>query len=800
MQAKISRPDIGLKLVMDQSIYVRESIRSLMIEGLLGAVLCSLVILLFLGQLRMTAIAVLMIPAAILAAIGCLYAIDETINVMTLAGLALAIGPLVDLAIVVLENTHRRLVDTGDPRTAALSGASEVVMPELVATCCTLLVLAPLAVMPGSGQFLFRPMALAVAFAMLAAMIMAMSFVPSRCALWLKPLHRISHGGGEGDNDEGGERERGDREPRDAGRQPGRLRQWFSRWEAAVESAIGWYGRRLDWVVRHRLLTLSVPTVALVLLIIVVGPRLRREFFPQVDTGAFEIYVRAPSGLRLEATEKQIAKVEKFIKHTVGDDLELIISTIGVRADWSAAYSRNSGPMDTVVNVQLVSDRLRSAQQYVSDLRRGLGDDPRFVNLEFAFNDGGMVRTALNEGRTTPIDVQIVAKDRDKGHQIVEAIQRAVEQIDGVVDARVMQRLDYPEYVLDIDRAKAHRLGLTQQDVMRNVISAIKSSIQFNKHNFWIDPVSRNQYYVGVQYPENDIHSLETLLDVPIRGLEQDTPIPLSSVVRIKPRTIAAEVTHTDLLNTIDLTMNVAGRDLGHVAVDITSAVGQFGKPRAGGGWTPYDPTDSSHHTLLEGSTMTISGEYGHMQSTFQEFAIGLALTSLLIYFLMVSLLDSYVVPLVVLAGVPLGLVGIIPVLFLTGTSINVQSLLGVVFVVGIIVSNSVLLVDFAQMLRAVEGLPPTEAVCRAAERRARPVVMTALAAFFALMPMALALERGSEANAPLGRAVTGGLVAGLVATLVIVPALYSLVVRGDISNREQNDPAPADQPGSQPA
>ncbi len=580
MQAKISRPDIELKLVMDQSIYVRESIRSLMVEGLLGAVLCSLVILLFLGQLRMTAIAVLMIPAAILAAVGCLYATGETINVMTLAGLALAIGPLVDLAIVVLENTHRELVDIGDPRTAALNGASEVVMPELVATLSTLLVLAPLAVMPGSGQFLFRPMALAVAFAMLAAMIMAMSFVPSRCAIWLKPIHRRSRHEDEADADHARDK-------------PGVLGRWFSRWEASVESAIDWYRRRLDWVMRHRLLTLSVPAVVLVALLVAVGPRLRREFFPEVDTGAFEVYVRAPSGMKLEATEREIAEVEKLIKQTVGDDLELVISTLGVRADWSAAYSPNSGPMDTVVNVQLVGNRRHSAQDYVHRLRRSLRDDPRLVNLEFAFNDGGMVRTALNEGRTTPINLQIVAKDRDKGHQVVQAIHRAVEQIDGVVDARVMQRLDYPEYVLDIDRAKSHRLGLTQQDIMKNVISAIKSSIQFDKHNFWIDPISRNQYYVGVQYSEDDIHSLETLLDVPISGLEQETPVPLSSVVRIQPRTIAAEVTHSDLLNTIDLAMNVAGRDLGHVAADVTRTVSaaSAGRTMRGAGLPTTRPT-----------------------------------------------------------------------------------------------------------------------------------------------------------------------------------------------------------------
>ncbi len=770
MESRISKPDIDLKLVMDQSIYVRQSIRSLATEGILGAVLCSLVILLFLGQLRMTAIAVLMIPASILGAVAGLYSIGETINVMTLAGLALAIGPLVDLAIVVLENTHRHLEEMGHPRRAALTGVSEVVMPEVVATCSTLLVLAPLAVMPGSGQFLFKPMALAVALAMLCAMIMAMSFVPSRCANWLKPRRK---------NAEGVESE-----PRS------HLGRLFSRWEKLIDSSIGAYRRRLDWVVRHRLLTLAIPLLALILLLIVVGPRLRREFFPQVDAGAFDIYVRAPTGTKLKVTEGSVAEVEHFIKQTLGKDLELVISTIGVRSDWSAAYSPNAGPMDAVVQVQLVSERQQSAQHYVDQLRDGLAADSRFVNLEFAFNDGGMVRTALNEGRATPVDIQIVTRETEKAHQVAERLRDAVEQIDGVVDARVMQRLDYPEYFLEVDRAKARRLGLSQQDVMQNVISAIKSSIQFDKHNFWIDPASKNQYYVGVQYPEQDIKSLKTLLDVPITSPRQETPIPLGTVVRIQPKMIAAEVTHTNLQQTIDLTMNVVGRDLGHVATDIARTVGRFGQPTGDGAWTPFDPSDSTNQKLLKGSKMTLSGEYERMQETFREFAIGLSLTSILIYFLMVGLLDSYIVPLVILAGVPLGLIGIVPILYLTETSINVQSLLGVVFVVGIIVSNSVLLVDLAQNLRRNEDLSPTEAICKAAQQRARPVVMTALAAFFALLPMALAVERGSEANAPLGRAVLGGLVAGLFATLVVVPALYSLVVRGRLSN-DSSDSSP---------
>jgi multidrug efflux pump subunit AcrB len=772
MAPKLTRPDIKLKLVMDQSIYVRQSIKSLAVEGLLGAGLCSLVILIFLGEIRMTAIAVLMIPGAILAAIICLYYTGETLNVMTLAGIALAIGPLVDVAIVVLENTHRHLNSDREPIKAALLGASEVVLPEFVATCSTLLVLAPLAVMPSSGQFLFKPMALAVTFAMLAAMLLAMSFVPARCAGWLRAPN---------------EDDKADGEDKPATKM-GRLQRLFARWEKLIDRAIHWYRRQLDRVVRHRLLVLLTPVVLLVVLVVGLGPILRREFFPTVDAGAFNVYVRAASGTRLEATEAQIAKVEDFFKREIGKDLDLIISNIGVEANWSAAYTPNGGPMDAVVKVQLKAERNHSSQDYVARLRRGLAEDKRFVGLEFAFDAGGMVSTALNEGRTTPINIQITGKEIHKAHELAENIRREVEKVDGVVDARVMQRLDYPEYVIEIDRAKAREIGFTQEEIMKNVISAIKSSIQFNKNNFWFDPVSKNQYYVGVQYPEASIESLKTLLNVPITSDFQSQPIPLSNVATIRPTTISAEVTHTDLQSTIDVTMGIQGRDLGHVADEISKKLIQFGKPDKAGGWEPYDPDDPSGKKTLEGSHMVISGEYSHMQDTFREFVIGLVLAFTLIYFLMVSLLDSYIVPLVVLGSVPAGLIGVIPVLYLTGTAINVQSLLGVVFVVGIVVANTVLLTDLAQKLRASEQLSPTEAVCKAAELRARPVVMTALAALFALIPMALALERGSEANAPLGRAVIGGLVAGLATTLIIVPALYSLAVRGKLPRESEVD------------
>ncbi len=782
IESRLTRTGINLNVVMDQSVYVRHSIESLVEEGVLGAVLCSLVILLFLGEWRMTVIAVLTIPIAVLASLIGLYATGNTINVMTLAGLSLAIGPMVDSAIICLENTHRHLGLGAAPHEAAFRGASEVAMPELVASLCTLLVLAPLALMPGLGEFLYRPMAAGVTFAMIFAYLLSRSFVPARSAQWLRPHAAHGQDHREGDGSQGGDREPFGPEPApDARPAPrvGLLRRAFARWEAMIEAGIGWYVRQLDRVMGRRLAVVLVAVGLLVATLVGLGGRLRREFFPEVDSGAFEIYARAPSGTRIEETEKKVARVEQFVRESIGEDLQIIISELGVVADLSAAYTPNAGPMDAVIKVQLKHERAHSAQEYVQKLRAGFAGDPRFRDLEFAFDAGGMIRSAMNEGKSSPINIRLSAKNIPQARSIAESIKAEVAAIDGVVDARIIQRLDYPEYIIEVDRAKVADLGLNQAEVMKNVVAALNSSIQFYKKNFWIDPVSKNQYFVGVQYFEEDIDSVETLLDVPVTGQGQEKPIPLRNIATLRRATVPTEITHNNLQSTIDLTMGVSGRDLGHVADDVARVVARYGVEQPDGSWVPYDPQDrSAERKLIKGAMIELSGEYSRMQETFRSLGFGLILATMLIYFLMAALFKSYVTPLVILFAVPLGLVGVVTMLYLTDTAINVQSLLGVIFMVGIVVSNTVLLVDFAQNLRAEEGLTPDQAIRKAASIRARPVLMTALAAFFALIPMALAMARGSEANAPLGRAVIGGILAGLVTTLLVVPALYSLVVR----------------------
>ncbi len=782
---RLTRGGISLKLVMDQSVYVRQSIASLVQEGVMGAVLCSLTILLFLGEWQMTAIAIMTLPISVMSAVIFLYYTGNTINVMTLAGLTLAIGPMVDSAIICLENTARHLGMGAKPSEAAYLGASEVAMPELVSTLCTFLVLSPLALMPGLGEFLFRPMAMAVAFAMCSAYILSRTLVPACSANWLK-AHGGHGGHGEGEHGNGNGNGHGNGGngfsigENGHARRGNILTRGYARWVRLVDSFFEGYANWLDAVLRHRVLTIAVGFGLLGVTLAVLWPIMRREFFPEVDAGAFELYARAPSGTRIEVTERRVAQVETFIRKSIPKaDLELIISELGVNSDWSAAYTPNAGPMDSVIKVQLTAERSRSAQEYVHIIRTGLIKDGRFSDMDFSFDAGGMVRAAMNEGKSTPINVRVTGKKQELARAIAEKIRDRVVRIDGVVDARIIQRLDYPEYVINVDRAKAADLGLTQTDVMKNVVAAFNSSIQFNKRNFWIDPIGGNQYFVGVQYPENDIKSIDTLMNIPITGTDQKKVVPLSNLVTLVRKTVPTEVTHANIQPTMDLTMGVYGRDLGHVSDDVTKVINEFGKPVEGqhGTWAPYDPK-SKGKELLKGSKIVLSGEYARMQETFRSLGFGLIGASVLIYFLMVGLDKSWIVPLTVMLIVPLCLVGILPMLYLTGTAVNIQSLLGFIFIVGIKVANTVLMTDFAQELRHQEGLTPTQAIRKSASIRVRPVTMTALAAFFAMVPGAFALERGSEANAPLARAILGGLLAGEPATLFVLPCLYSLMVR----------------------
>jgi multidrug efflux pump subunit AcrB len=734
---------VKLNVVMDQSVSVREAIRSLIEEGVIGAVLVSVMILIFLGNFRMTLIASMSIPLAILCAIIGLFATGNTINAMTLGGLALAIGPLVDDAIVVLENTHRHHTLGKSKIKAAFDGAVEVTVPVLVATLTTIIVLCPVALMPGMGGFLFRPLTLAVAFAMLASFVLSRTFVPVLCARWL-----------------GGHPHAGDEH---AGR------GWGARVHHRIDRGLGGltrlYERLLAAALRHRFLVLALAGLLFVgSLGLVFG--IGREFFPQVDAGQITLFVRAPSGTNIEASEKRVAEVEQFLQEQIpAHDRQMIVSELGLVPDWSAAYTANSGSQDAVIKVQLTEERSKTAQEYAVALRHAFAREKRFADLRVRFDTGGMVSAALNYGASSPIDIQIVGGSKEQALKLAQEIRRGVARLRGAADVQIQQRLDAPQRVIEVDRKKASEVGLDTYRVINQVAAALNSSVAINR-NFWVDPASGNQYFVAVQYREDPKMKMEDVLNIAATGTKEPYPVLLRSLIKILPGSAAVEVNHVNLARVFDVQVNTEGRDIGGLAQDIQKRIDEL---KAAG-------------KVPAGIRVELKGEYERMGQSFGSLGLGLVLAAVLVYLLLVALFRSFLGPFIIMFAVPLGLIGVLTMLFVTRTTLNVQSSMGVIFMVGIVVSNSVLLVDFANKQRK-QGATVYQAITTGAAIRFRPILMTFLATFLDLVPMAIGMGKGSEANVPLARAVVGGLLTSTFLTLVVVPTLYTLL------NRDTDEP-----------
>jgi multidrug efflux pump subunit AcrB len=738
-----------LEFVIDQSEYVRRAIESLLHEGVMGAILVSLMILIFLGDWKMTLIASMSLPLAILGAVIGLQTTGQTINVMTLGGLFLAIGPLVDNAIVVLENTHRHLGMGKNPAAAARDATTELTLPVIVATLALIIVLAPVALTPGVSGFLFKPLTMAVAFAMIASFVLSWTFVPALCSKMLTGHSRGAHNpGGHAPPD----------------RPPGLFARVYGRISAAIDFVGRRYAALLAVALRHRLAVLAgigLLFAGSLVLVKFIG----QEFFPAVDAGQITIQVRGPSNMRLDATERRIADVEAAIlldpEHPErggipGNELQMVVSEIGLNNDWSAAYSANAGQQDTVIRLQLTPERTHSAQEYAVVLRKKLAADPRFSDLEFSFDTGGMVSAALNFGASSPIDIQVTGGTPDQKLEAAGKIRRLVAGVPGAADVRVLQRNDSPYLVLEVNREKARAVGLPARDVVMQVVTAMNSSIALTR-NFWIDPKSGNQYFIAVQYPDNPYFKIEDLQNIVATGTNQKTPVRLGTLVNIRSTTQAVEFNHDGLKRVVDVQVNTENRDIGSVAADIGTRLKDLELPK--------------------GMKAELRGEYARMKESFDSLAVGLALASVLVYLLMVPLMRSFVMPLIIMATVPLGLIGVLATLWATGSTLNVQSEMGVIFLVGIIVSQGVLLMDFANQLRK-QGRTVHESITQAAVIRFRPIIMTFLATFLDLMPMAIGLGRGSEALTPLARAVVGGLVSSTALTLFVVPILYTLLIR----------------------
>lgn len=739
-----------LEYVIDQSDYVRKSIESLIHEGIIGAILVSIMILVFLGNWRMTLIASLSLPLAILGAIIGLKTTGNTINVMTLGGLFLAIGPLVDNAIVVLENIHRHMSLGKSAYQAALDGTGELTLPVVVATLALIIVLCPVALTPGVGGFLFQPLTIAVAFAMLASFILSWTFVPSLCAVMLRGHGQHGHGHAHEHRPEF----HGDHPHEPA--QPGFFARLYGRFDAGLSWITRKYAGILTIALRHRaavLIGIGILFGSSLLLARLIG----QEFFPAVDAGQITIQVRAPSNLRLDATERRIIEVEKAIAEVIPPhELKTIVSEIGLNNDWSAAYSSNAGQQDAVIRLQLTPERTKSAQEYAVLLREHLVGDFEFVDLEFSLDTGGMVSAALNFGSSSPIDIQVTGGTPDEKFEVAGKIKKLILDVPGAADVRVLQRNDSPYLTIEVDRQQAAKIGLSARDVVMQVVTAMNSSIALTR-NFWIDPKSGNQYFVAVQYPDDPNFRIDDLRNVFATGANQKDTVRLSTLVKINETSQPVEFNHVGLKRVVDVLVNTQNRDIGSVAADISKKLDGLELPK--------------------GMKAELRGEYARMNESFDSLAIGLALASVLVYLLMVPLMRSFLMPMIIMATVPLGLIGVFVMLWATNTSLNVQSEMGVIFLVGIVVSQGVLLMDFANQLRK-QGRTVHQAITEAATTRFKPILMTFLATFLDLLPMAIGLGRGSEALTPLARTVVGGLLTSTALTLIVIPVLFTLLIK----------------------
>ncbi len=733
---------INLDVVMDQSVYVRQAIRNLVQEAALGFLLAAGMVFIFLRSARPTGIVLMALPLAVLGSLIGLYFTSQTLNAMTLGGIAVVIGLLIDESIVVLENTARHLELGASPREAALIGASEVMRPLTIVTITISVVFFPIVFMGGIGKFLFLPMAMAVIFAIWTSRLLASTFVPVCAARFFTRVPQTNSPSSQSSPATGG----GGREVAREG--------WF-------EHLRHRYTHALDRVLLMRRPVL-LATGALFILSLLIFKLIGTELFPQTDAGQFTVKMRATTGLRVEKTEELVTQVEKAIAAVIPDrDRKMIISNIGVLLDWPAAYTPNSGPQDAFVLVQLAQRHARSTFSYVDELRKKLPQ--QFPGIEFNFDTGGMLSAALNGGLPAPINIQIEGNKLEAGHEIAEKIKRYAETVPGAVDVRIQQRLDAPQINIDVDRVKAAQVGLTQEEVVKNIVTALNSSINFAP-SFWIDEKNGNHYFIGAQYRENDIQSINTILDIPVTGKNQTTPVALRTVAKFSRGTAYSEINHLNITRVTDVFVNVRGRDVGSVAGEIERYIDKIKNDRA---------------QVPEGYSIQMRGEVQTMHESFKSLGFGFFLAVVLVYLVMIVEFRSFLDPFIVMFAVPLGLIGVAWMLFLTHTFLSIQSMMGIIMMVGIVVSFSVLMVDFANRILAgaaekKERKTPRDAITEAAAIRLRPILMTGIAAVLGLTPMALF----GGANIPLARAVVGGILAALVLVLFVVPVLYVLFKR----------------------
>jgi multidrug efflux pump subunit AcrB len=733
------------KVVFDQSLFVKKAIETLLHEGAIGLILTSLMILVFLGSMRATVAVFLSIPLSALATFLSLWAGGSSVNTMILGGLALAFSRLIDNSVVVLENIHRHLEMGEPPEVAAEKGGQEVALPVLASTLTTVVVFFPVTFLYGVSKFLFSALALAVVLSLIASYVVALTVVPLFCAKLLK-----SHTTPEPHHDV----EKAEETPRVGERRKGfgqRFNDSFNRWFGKLLDGYGYVvGKALNWP-----RTVVFGLLGLFALSLLIYPLLGVAFFPRTDAGQFVVNIKAPSGTRLEVTEDEVKKVEEIIRQEVAkDDLGMIVSNIGVTPGFSSIYTSNSAQHTAFVQASLTEEHRVGSYEYMDRVRERMREE--LPHLSAYFQSGGLVDAVLNMGLPAPIDVQVSGSNLEANYEVAVELARRIRGLPGVSDVYTPQDLDYPALQLDVDRTRASELGLTPKEIIHNIITAFTSN-QMIAPSYWIDPKSGNDYLLTVQFPEGRVSNLFDLKSIPLKALDEEKPTRLDAVSTVKRIQAPTEVDHYQLRKVIDVYVGLSGEDLGKVADAIDRIIAETRLPA--------------------GVRVDLRGMVQGMRASFSSFAIGLLLAVVLLFLILVAQFSSFIDPGLILLAVPPGLMGVLITLHLTGTTLNVQSLMGVVMMVGIVVSNSILIIEFTHRLRE-DGMPVREAVVMACRVRLRPVLMTSLATIIGLLPMALKLGTGSEAYAPLARAIIGGLCVSVILTVFIVPAAYLLVYR----------------------
>jgi len=730
-------------VVFDQSEFVKKAIGTLIHEGTIGLLLTGLMVLLFLGSLRGTAAVFLSIPLSALAAIIALYFGGSTINSMVLAGLAIVFSRLIDNSVIVLENIFRHMELGEPPEVAAEKGGQEVSLAVLAATIASAVVFFPVTFLYGVSRFLFSALALAVVLALFASYFIAMTVVPLFCA---KLIKGVQHGAEPKASSEGASVPEGEARP-----------SWGARFNNAFNhkfhQGLDWYEAKVDRSLLRPWLVVG-GTLAVFLLSLLILPLLGVAFFPRSDAGQFAISLKAPSGTRIEETDKLVAKVEDLVRQVVKrEDLKLIVSNIGVIPGFSSIYTSNSGPHTATIQVALTEGHRIGSYEYMDRVRDRLASD--LPQVSAFIQAGGLQDAVLNQGLPAPIDLQVSGQDLKSTYHVATDLARRIRNLRGVSDVYIPQDIDYPALRLQVDRVHAGELGLNQREVVDNVITALTSN-QMIAPGYWIDPRTGNDYFLTVQYPESDINSLSSLKGIPIRSASSKEPAFLDQVVKVSNFKAPTEVDHYQIQRVIDVYVSPATEDLGRVANDVDKVAAQTHLP--------------------EGVGLVMRGMVEGMRQSFRSFGFGLLLALALLYLVLVAQFRSFVDPFLILLAVPTGLTGVLLLLWLTGTTLNVMSLMGVVMMVGIVTSNSILIVEFAHHLETEMSV--RNAVVTSCRIRLRPILMTSLATVFGLIPMALKLETGSEAYASLGRAIIGGLIVSVAIAVFIVPAAYLLVYR----------------------